>query len=52
MVLKGGTAMSKSKGNIVDPEEMVDEVRGGHVPPVRVVRGAARRRTWSGRNPR
>ena len=25
MVLKGGTAMSKSKGNIVDPEEMVDK---------------------------
>jgi leucyl-tRNA synthetase len=25
MVLKDGTAMSKSKGNIVDPEEMVDK---------------------------
>src|SRR3954464_13457276 len=25
MVLKGGTAMSKSKGNIVDPDEMVEK---------------------------
>jgi leucyl-tRNA synthetase len=25
MVLKGGTAMSKSKGNIVDPQDMVDQ---------------------------
>jgi leucyl-tRNA synthetase len=25
MVLKGGTAMSKSKGNVVDPEEMVEK---------------------------
>jgi leucyl-tRNA synthetase len=26
MVLKGGTAMSKSKGNVVDPEEMVEKL--------------------------
>ncbi len=25
MVLKGGTAMSKSKGNVVDPQDMVDK---------------------------
>jgi leucyl-tRNA synthetase len=25
MVLKGGTAMSKSKGNVVDPDEMVEK---------------------------
>ena len=45
MVLgKDGAAMSKSKGNMVDPEEMIGKIRRGHVPPVRAVRRAARKR--------
>ena len=36
-----GAAMSKSKGNVVDPEEMVEQVRRRHLPPVRAVRRAS-----------
>ncbi len=42
MVLKDGAVMSKSKGNVVDPDAMLAEVRRRRAAPVRDVRGAAR----------
>ena len=41
MVLKDGDVMSKSKGNVVDPDSMLREVRRRRAPAVRHVRGAA-----------
>ena len=41
MVLKNGAVMSKSKGNVVDPDDMLAEVRRRRAAPVRHVRGAA-----------
>ena len=42
MVLKDGAVMSKSKGNVVDPDDMIDEVRRRRAAAVRDVRRAAR----------
>ena len=41
MVLKDGAVMSKSKGNVVDPDDMLAEVRRRRAAAVRDVRGAA-----------
>ena len=41
MVLKDGAVMSKSKGNVVDPDTMIAEVRRRRAAAVRDVRGAA-----------
>ena len=41
MVLKDGQVMSKSKGNVVDPDDMIREVRRRRAPPLRHVRRAA-----------
>ena len=41
MVLKDGAVMSKSKGNVVDPDDMLAEVRRRCAAPVRDVRRAA-----------
>ena len=41
MVLKDGNVMSKSKGNVVDPDDMIAEVRRRRPAPLRDVRGAA-----------
>ena len=43
MVLKNGAVMSKSKGNVVDPDDMLAEVRRRCAAPLRDVRGAARK---------
>ena len=42
MVLKDGAVMSKSKGNVVDPDDMLGEVRRRCAASVRDVRRAAR----------
>ena len=42
MVLKDGAVMSKSKGNVVDPDDMLAEVRRRRAAALRDVRGAAR----------
>ena len=42
MVLKDGHKMSKSWGNVVDPEPLIETLRRGHGAPVRTVRVAAR----------
>ena len=42
MVLKNGDVMSKSKGNVVDPDDMIAEVRRRRDAAVRHVRGTAR----------
>ena len=44
MVLKDGAVMSKSKGNVVDPDSMTDKVRVGCAAPVCDVRGASGKR--------
>ena len=44
MVIKDGAKMSKSKGNVVSPEEMVDTLRRGHGPRVCLVRRASGKR--------
>ena len=41
MVLKNGAVMSKSKGNVVDPDDMLREVRRRRAAAVRDVRRAA-----------
>ena len=41
MVLKDGAVMSKSKGNVVDPDDMLAEVRRRRAAAVRDVRRAA-----------
>ena len=41
MVLKNGAVMSKSKGNVVDPDDMLAEVRRRRAAAVRDVRRAA-----------
>ena len=51
MVLKDGQVMSKSKGNVVDPDDMIAEVRRRRAAAVRDVRRAARRRKSSGPTP-
>ena len=43
MVIKDGAKMSKIEGQRGEPEEMIDEIRRGHRPPVRAVRRAARK---------
>ena len=43
MVLKNGAVMSKSKGNVVDPDDMLAEVRRRRAAAVRDVRRAARK---------
>ena len=42
MVLKDGAVMSKSKGNVVDPDDMIAQVRRRRAAPLRDVRRAAR----------
>ncbi len=42
MVLKDGAVMSKSKGNVVDPDDMLAKIRRRRAAAVRHVRGAAR----------
>ena len=42
MVLKDGNVMSKSKGNVVDPDDMIREVRRRQPAALRDVRRAAR----------
>ena len=42
MVLKDGAKMSKNKGNTVDPQELIAQVRRRYGAPVHDVRGAAR----------
>ena len=46
MVLKDGHKMSKSWGNVVDPEPLIRTLRRGHGAPVHAVRVAAR--TYAG----
>ncbi len=41
MVLKNGAVMSKSKGNVVDPDDMLAKIRRGRAPAVRDVCGTA-----------
>ncbi len=43
MVLKNGDVMSKSKGNVVDPDSMIAKVGADALAAVRDVRGAARK---------
>ena len=42
MVVKDGAKMSKSKGNVVDPDDMIAKLRHRHHPPVSALCGAAR----------
>ena len=45
MVIKDGAKMSKSKGNVVSPDEMVAKIRRGFHAHVRALRHVARSRT-------